>query len=113
MKGITVKLLVKTETGKDPFGVPVYDSHWADVENVLPGQPTEQEVLDSINLYGKKCVYTLGIPKGDTHDWNDTEVEFFGERFRTIGHPIMGIDKLVPTAWNKKVRVESEAADGD
>jgi hypothetical protein len=33
-------------------------------------------------------------------------VEFFGQRFRTIGFPTQGIEELIPLAWNKKVKVE-------
>jgi hypothetical protein len=108
MRGITVILHERTESGADPFGSPVYKDEAISVENVLVGQPTEQEIADSLNLYQKKAVYTLGIPKGDTHKWESgSEVEFFGKKWRTIGYPVEGIEHLVPLAWNKKVRVEA------
>ena len=59
-----------------------------------------------MNLTGKKAVYTLAIPKGDTHDWEDKEVKFFGKRWRTFGIPLEGIEQLIPLDWNKKVMVE-------
>jgi hypothetical protein len=32
-------------------------------------------------------------------------VEFFGEKFRTIGAPTQGIEDMIPLSWNKKVKV--------
>ncbi|HHJ8372345.1 hypothetical protein [Streptococcus pyogenes] len=51
-------------------------------------------------------VYTLAIPKGDNHDWGDKEVRFFGEKWRTVGLALEGIEELIPLEWNKKVMVE-------
>ena len=47
----------------------------------------------------------LGLPKGDSHVWEDTEVEFFGKKFKTFGSTIEGIEANIPTPWHKKVRV--------
>lgn len=105
MVGITVTLHVRTQTGTDAFNDPVYSETTVDVANVLAGQPTADEVTSGIDLYGKKAEFMLGIPKGDTHDWEDTEVEFFGRTFRTFGPTIMGIEANVPTMWHKKIRV--------
>ncbi|MBR6114283.1 MAG: hypothetical protein IKQ10_03780 [Oscillospiraceae bacterium] len=105
MKGITVKLWERTQTGTDAFNDPVYALTSTSVDNVLVGQPTTEEVTSSTDLYGKKIEYMLGIPKGDTHDWTDTAVEFFGRTYRTFGDVIEGIEANVPTPWHKKVRV--------
>lgn len=106
LKGITVKLYEQEQTGTDPFNRPIYKETPTDVKNVLVGQPEETEVLDTLNLTGRKAVYVLGIPKGDTHDWEDKKVEFWGLTFRTIGMPVQGIEEMVPLSWNKKVKVE-------
>ena len=105
MKGITVKLWERTQTGTDAFNDPVYALTSTNVDNVLVGQPTTEEITSSTDLYGKKIEYMLGIPKGDTHDWTDTAVEFFGRTYRTFGDVIEGIEANVPTPWHKKVRV--------
>lgn len=105
--GITVKLEVTTETGKNAVGETEVISEFVDVPDVLVGQPTEREILDSTNLEGRKATYILGIPKGDAHEWTNKKVRFFGAEFRTIGAPIEGIDDLMPLRWNKKVRVEN------
>lgn len=106
MRGITVCLAVKTAGEPDPLGAPTYTTVWEDVDNVLVSPAMGQDLLDTFNLYGKRAVYTLGIPKGDAHVWQDTEVCFFGQCFRTIGVPTEGIEALIPLDWNRKVQVE-------
>ena len=106
MRGVTVTLYEKTQTGVDGLNNPVYSVSPVSVENVLVGEPTTDDITSSISLYGKQLRYMLGLPKGDQHVWADTEVEIFGERFRTFGDTIQGIEANVPTPWHKKVRVE-------
>lgn len=106
MRGIDVVLHVKTQTGVDSFNSPVYNDEKVVVHNVLVGEPSTDEVTSSISLYGKHIQHMLAIPKGDEHVWTDTEVEFFGQTFRTFGDVIQGIETNVPTPWHKKVRVE-------
>lgn len=106
MQGITITLYNRTQTGTDEFNAPIYTETAEQVENVLIGEPSTDDITDTLTLYGKRLAYTLGIPKGDTHIWTDRTVEFFGERFRTIGEPTMGIEHLIPLSWNKKVKVE-------
>jgi hypothetical protein len=62
------------------------------VTNVLIGEPTAEG-----------C--TLGIPKGDTHDWTDRKIGFFGRLWRTVGVPAQGIEENIPLLWHKKVTV--------
>lgn len=106
MRGVTVYLHIKEETGVDEFGAPVYTDKIVAVDNVLIGEPSSDQALQELNLYGKRLAYVLAIPKGDDNEWVDTEVEFFGETFRTYGEPTQGIESLIPLAWNKKVKVE-------
>lgn len=105
MTGVSVVLHVRTRSGTDALNDPVFTDSTVTVANVLIGQPTTEEITSSIDLYGKKTEYMLGIPKGDTHVWEDTVVEFFGESWRTFGGVIQGIEANVPTPWHKKVRV--------
>ena len=112
MKGITVTLHVKTQkkVGStlifDGLNEPVMVDSTVTVNNVLVGEPSTDDVTTSISLYGKQIEYMLGLPKGDTHNWKDTEVEFFGRKLRTFGDVIEGIEANIPTPWHKKVRVE-------
>lgn len=104
LKGITITLYEKTQTGVNEIGEPIYTQEPVSVENVLVGQPTAQERLDEMNLTGRAIEYVLGIPKGDTHEWENQIVEFFGHKFITYGIPEMGIEENIPLAWHKKVK---------
>lgn len=104
--GTTVILQVKTQSGSDPFGAPIYTETSVNVENVLVGSPSAEERTEELNLTGRKIEYVLGIPKGDMHDWENVTVEFFGKKFRTFGIPEEGIEENIPMAWHKKVKCE-------
>ena len=104
--GRSIILYDKVKTSPDSFNRPAYTETPVIIENVLIGEPTDQEIIDTLNLTGTRLAYTLAIPKGDTHTWTDRTVEFFGEKFRVIGHPVGGQEELIPLAWNKKVKVE-------
>ena len=105
-QGITVTLYEETQIGEDAFNQAIFEETPVEGENVLVTPSSQSEILDSVNLYGKKAVYTLAIPKGDTHDLEDRRVDFFGKRWRVFGIPSEGIDGLIPLDWNKKVTVE-------
>lgn len=106
LKGITVMLISQQETGRDPFGNPISQEVKDQVENVLVSPTSSDDIVNQLSLTGKKAVYTLAIPKGDEHDWEDKEVDFFDQRWRTFGLPLEGIETLIPLDWNKKVMVE-------
>lgn len=106
IRGITVTLYTQTLTGYDAFNRPEYSETAVQVDNVLVSPTSSTEVLDTLNLTGKKAVYTLAIPKGDSHDWKDKKVEFFGETWKTFGEPLQGIEAMIPLDWNMKVQVE-------
>ncbi len=106
MRGITVTLHNRVQNGTDAFNRPIYEESTTTVDNVLIGEPSTEDIVNEMNLSGKRLAYTLAIPKGDDHEWKDAVVEFFGERFRTFGAPTQGIDHLIPLQWNMKVKVE-------
>ena len=109
IKAITVRLyspVVATPPVYDDFGDPVTTETHVDVPGVLVYPTTADAIVTDLQIYGKRSIYELCIPKGDTHEWTDRKVEFFGEVFRTFGKPTQGIDHLIPLDWNKKVKVE-------
>ena len=106
MKGTTVKVLQKTVTGQNEMHEDVVTEKWIDVPDVLVGQPTTDDITSTLQLYGKRIEYVLGIPKGDTNDWTDTEVEIWGEKYKTIGYPMTGESENIPLRWGKNVKVE-------
>lgn len=111
MRGTTVTLYTETQTGVDVFGAPIYEKAPVTVEDVLIGEPTTDDIAQATALYQKVIRFMLGIPKGDTHDWQDKDVEWtdaYGNNHKchTFGYPITGIEANVPTRWHMKVRCE-------
>lgn len=106
IKGETVILIDKIQTGVDPFGVPTYDEVEIKVDNVILGSPTFESASADLQLYGKKLAYTLGIPKTDINVWEDKTVLIRGKRFRTYGFTLEQTSANVPGKWNKQVKVE-------
>ena len=98
-------LYERTLTGYDALNNPIYTETAVTVENVLVGQPSTEDVTDSLSLYGKRLDYMLGMPKGDSHAWKDARITIFGRDFQAFGDVIEGIEANVPGPWHKKVRV--------
>ena len=107
MRGITVTLYDRTQTGVDALNHPVYTENAVNVENVLVAPAASAEVLEPYNLDGRRGEYIMAIPKGDTHEWTaGKKVGFFGAEWRIIELPEEGIEWLIPLGWNKKGRGE-------
>lgn len=104
--GTTITLVTKTQTGVDAFNAPIYVETTEDVENVLVAQPVPTEITDTINFYGKRLAYTLGIPKGDTHVWKEQDVIIWGERYHVFTEVTRGIEENVPGPWHHIYGVE-------
>lgn len=107
IKGISVALFERKEVGRDPLDEPIYEEVKTIVKNILVVPASADDITSALNLEGKKAVYILGIPKGDTHIWDNRKVEFFGQTFRAFGKPLEGIEGMMPLDWNKKVMVEA------
>lgn len=111
MRGVTVVLNVKTQTGTDAFGRPIYSTIPKNVSDVLVGEPSSDDITNMLTMYGKKVAYTLAIPKTDENVWEDTEVTLpapFGGTYHTIGYATAGITENIPTRWNRKVHLERQ-----
>ena len=78
-----------------------YENGTQTVSNVLIGEPQTVSFCDTT-----VPAYILAIPKGDAHIWTDRVVEFFGQKFRTVGYPERGIEDMMPLQWHQKVRVQ-------
>ena len=109
IQGISVTLTERTQTGVNEINEPVYEETEVTVDNVLVGQPKTDEIDDALKLYGKTLAYTLCLPKGDSHNWENAKVTFYGRTFRTFGLPMTLIEENIPAAipWNTRIRVEA------
>ena len=106
VKGIEIILVDKVENGVDEFNHPIFVDKEIVVKNVLVAPVKTEDVLNIVNLTGKKAEYQLGIPKGDKNTWENREVVFFGKKWRTIGIPQEGIESMIPLSCNRKIMVE-------
>lgn len=106
IKGITVVLIDKEKIGTDKFNRPIYEEKKIFVDNVLVAPSNTEDITTSVDMTGKKAVYTLAIPKKDDHIWKNKKVIFFGEEWKVLGFEIKGMDANIPLCWNKKVMVE-------
>lgn len=106
IKGIPVILHVKTLSGEDAFKNPTYTQTPVTVENVLVTPAGTDDIVADVQMEGKKAVYELGIPKDDPHTWEDSVVEFFGQKWKTFGFCTRYITELVPLDWDRKIKVE-------
>lgn len=106
LTGIIVTLYKKTKTGTNAIGEEIFAETPVQVADVLVAPVTENDIVNRTDLTGGRAVYTLAIPKGDSNQWEDAKVSFFGETWRVIGIPTEGIIDNIPLRWNKKVTVE-------
>lgn len=106
IKGITITLYERRQTGVDGAHRPIYEETPVKVDNVLVYPTSTDDIVSTTELEGKKAVYTLCVPKGDTHVWEDSVIEFFGAKYKSFGFTQQYEDELLPLSWNKKVLVE-------
>lgn len=106
IKGISVTLYERKQTGLDGFNVPIYTETPVEVENVLVCPVSASDVTDTSGMEGSHAVYELCLPKGDAHSWENCRVDFWGRSWRVFGPPQEYIEALVPLDWNRKVKVE-------
>ena len=114
LKGTTVILYKQVLIGYDDFGAPIYEEVPVQVDNVLVGEPSTDDITTSTSLFGKTIQYMLAIPKGDTNDWTNKKVSWtdaYGvvHTVKTFGFPITGIEAHLPPQipWHMKVRCEA------
>lgn len=108
IRGIDITLFEKTQNGVDALGNPTFEELPVTVHNVLvmPVSTVGGDMPENTTLTGKGQIYNIGIPKGDTHNWTDSRVEFLGGKFKTFGFIEEGIEANVPGAWHKKISCE-------
>ena len=104
--GIPIRIYEKVKTGIDAFNAPVFKETAVEVPNVLICPVSAEDIVTGQQLYGKRAVYELCIPKGDTNNWENRTVEFYGKKWRTFGTVQEWMEHLTPGPWNRKVKVE-------
>ena len=106
IRGITVALCVRYQTGTDDFNRPIYTEVEEAVNNVLVYPAASEDVVSEQNLSGKHLEYYLCVPKGDSHTWTDRNVKFFGQTWKVFGFSEEWIDANNPSVWNRRYKCE-------
>lgn len=106
LKGIDVTLYERKQVGFNECLEPIYEETPITVSDALIGEPTTDEANAELQLSGRHLAYTLALPKGDAHEWEECRVDFFGESFKVFGSVTQGIESMIPLRWNRKVKVE-------
>ena len=104
IRGIQVTLFEKRKIGTDAFKAPVYEETAVTVDNVLVSPASSEAITTDNHPQGKKAVCELHIPKGDTHNWENSNVEIRGQRWRTFGFVQEYISENIPLDWDRKVK---------
>lgn len=106
IQGITVLLINRVKIGENPLGEPIYEDKPIEVKNILVAPATADDLVNVSDLEGRKTIYTIAIPKGDTNIWENQRVKFFNKTWKVITEAEEGIESMMPLAWNKKYKVE-------
>ena len=106
IRGITVTLCARTQSGTDAFNRPTYSETEESVDNVIAYPATSEDVISEQNLAGKHLEYYLCVPKDDKHTWTGQKVKFFGQTWRVYSYPEEWIEANNPTAWNRRYKCE-------
>lgn len=105
---VTLEELNSTTQYTDPFNKSASSKYTdpVEVKGVLVYPTSSTDVLNELNLSGKRISYDILIPKGDAHNWTGALVGFFNHKWQVVGIPQEYIEKNVPGKWNKKAQVE-------
>ena len=108
LRGTTVTLYERRQTGIDGLGAPVYEETPVPVRDVLIAPAEGPAVTDSTGLEGRRTAFRLYLPRGDAHDWVGCRVGFYSSTFRVVGGAQQWMPENLPRAcrWNKCLEVE-------
>lgn len=107
MRGETVIVRRKSETGTDPGGNPITETTEEAVENVLTSPGPRDDVDDSQRPEGVTVAWTLHMPKLFTGSLRGAEIKVRDDEFRrVVGSPQRYMSSLTPGPWNMPVELE-------
>lgn len=107
IRGRTVTVVTKVQSGTDRFNDPVFAETSSDVQNVVI-QRGESSDLDATRPEGARVDFTLHFPKTYAGDLRGAEVILYGEfagRYKVVGEPYPYMVENTPTPWYMPVEV--------
>lgn len=105
IKGETIRVISFSSTTKDPFGSPIKQEQYVDVENVLVSPGVCSDLQDRNRPDGVNVKYTLHFPKTFAGSLEGCCVVVRGEKLDVIGHPERYTSANTPGDWNMPVEV--------
>ena len=107
LRGETVVVSYREQTGVDAFHSPVYKDVEMDVDNVLVEPGEAADVIESVRPDGTEVNYTLRFPKTfkEASKLENGKVKVRGQVIKIIGHPDYLDPEMCPTDWNMTVKV--------
>lgn len=104
---ISVKLHEKVLDGADGFGVPTYTTHTEVINQCLVAIGQHGQLTNNNTIQVALDTFTIAIPKGDTHEWRNSIVEFnlggVDYRCKTNGDYLLGYEDAMPLMWHKQI----------
>ena len=106
MRGETVTVIRRVQTGINEGNNPVYETKEEPVENVLVGQPNGENADDSNRPDGIQIDATLYFPRTYAGGpLRGQTVIVRGSKYRVVGDPFPIDGGMTPTDWNMTVPV--------
>lgn len=103
--GETVKVLRPSIADVDAYNVQIRKWSEEQVDNVLVGSPTPDNVATSADPQGLLVSMSLYFPRTYQGTLRDCKVIVRGTEYRVIGDPIALDGGLTPTSWNMQVNI--------
>ena len=110
MKGETVTVTTRVQSGTDPGGDATYTTSTSSVDDVLVAPGSQSNAVDNIRPDGIEVALTLYFPRTFTGTLRGAIITVRGEDYKVIGDPIPYNGGLTPTRWN--LVAECERGDG-
>jgi hypothetical protein len=110
VRGETVTVITRTQTGTDPGGDAIWTTTETPVDNVLVANGSQTLSTDSIRPDGIEVACTLYFPRSFSGSLRGGIVKVRGHEYRVLGDPLPYDGGMTPTQWN--LVVECERGDG-
>lgn len=107
IKGETVVVHRREQTGVDPGNNPIYESTETEVEDVIVAPGPRSDVEESTRPDGIEVSWTLHFPKSWTDSLRGAEISVRGgPRSPVVGDPRPYTNANTPGRWNRPVELE-------
>lgn len=111
MKGESVTVISRVETGRDPGNAPIYGDVETIVDDVLVAPGPRSDVIESNRPEGVKIAWTLHFPKTFSGSLRGARISVRGQKaLSVVGDPQPYTAANTPTRW--WMPVELEAVEG-